>query len=153
MELVLLKIERINWCVLEFMDHPNWQIEATRWKFLVDANKQAKSCHIFRDFNQVKDNSDKLSNSTTLRGVEEFKTAIDNLHLMKINTCGGWFTWTNNRKNEAQVYERLDRFLCNFQWFDTYLNRFVENLAIAVSNHAALNLKSKQHVQKKSKSI
>lgn len=61
-----------------------------------------------------------------------------NLHHSK--WLGGEYTWCNNQVGEDRIYSRIDRFLANSIWFQTYQSHVVEIMDINISDHCPLSL-------------
>lgn len=49
--------------------------------------------------------------------MEDFGKTLMDLALADVKPDIGWFTWTNNRRGEGMVRERLDRYVMSFGWF------------------------------------
>ncbi|KAK5802560.1 hypothetical protein PVK06_030162 [Gossypium arboreum] len=43
--------------------------------------------------------------------MDDLCDTLDELNLIDVKPCDGWFTWTNNREGDRLVKERLDRFV------------------------------------------
>ncbi|KAK5775412.1 hypothetical protein PVK06_043300 [Gossypium arboreum] len=64
------------------------------------------------DFNAILNNTEKDGGRKKPRSsMDEFYDILDELSLVDVKTCNGWFTWTNNREGPDLIKERLDRFL------------------------------------------
>lgn len=69
------------------------------------------------DFNEILDDSEKLGGKHKTRTVmEDFGKTLLDLALANLKPDNGWFTWTNNRRGEWLVRERLDRFVMSHGW-------------------------------------
>ncbi|XP_074278317.1 uncharacterized protein LOC141601910 [Silene latifolia] len=93
------------------------------------------------DFNQVDDNEDKLGGSTgTIFGAQFFLEWKGRNLLSDIAFKGPKFTWCNNRKGVARVYERLDKGLASLTWSSHFPNTGILHLPIQCSDHAPIIL-------------
>ena len=81
---------------------------------------------------------DKLSFCSKLHGANVFQEVINQSALIEIKSSGLWFIWSNNRKDSATIWEKLDRSFCNESWFSLYLDSIVHCVSIAAFNHAPL---------------
>lgn len=61
-----------------------------------------------------------LSKQLKLKGAEKFKDFLNYCLLMELPPKGQLMTWTNNRKNDEVVWERLDRCFVNALWFNYF---------------------------------
>ncbi|XP_048491564.1 uncharacterized protein LOC125492868 [Beta vulgaris subsp. vulgaris] len=50
------------------------------------------------------------------------------------------YTWTNNRKDNEVIYERIDKVFSNNQWRDLFPDAEVWNLPIVISDHSPIVL-------------
>ena len=64
---------------------------------------------------------------------EIFKRWIDDNNLCDLGYSGAKFTWCR-----GTVAKRLDRVLCNAQWFDYFVNAYVKVLPKIKSDHSPL---------------
>ncbi|KAF7812220.1 ribonuclease H [Senna tora] len=70
--------------------------------------------------------------------VKELLNTIYVCGLVDVPAHGFWYTWSNNRKEEDMVREKLDRVYCNSNWLQEFPNTWVEILPIASSDHAPM---------------
>ncbi|KAG8485709.1 hypothetical protein CXB51_019034 [Gossypium anomalum] len=64
------------------------------------------------DFNAILNNSEKEGGRRKPKSLmDDFCDVLEELSLIDVKTCNGWFTWTNNREGTRLVKERLDRFV------------------------------------------
>ncbi|KAM7273903.1 hypothetical protein ACFE04_028567 [Oxalis oulophora] len=59
-------------------------------------------------------------------------------------TDGPRFTWKNNRKGEAEVFEKLDRVVSNDRWSAMFPNAVVVNIASSISDHLPIMLNTEK---------
>ncbi|XP_074309071.1 uncharacterized protein LOC141643697 [Silene latifolia] len=62
-----------------------------------------------------------------------------------VNDQGGFaegprYTWCNNRKRDARVYERIYKALASKTWFDLFPNTGLKHFPIQISDHAPIEL-------------
>ncbi|XP_062080600.1 uncharacterized protein LOC133785369 [Humulus lupulus] len=92
---------------------------------------QAGACLCMGDFNEISLNSDKIGgNSRSSLAMENFRKALDDCGLMDFGSVSQEMTW-----HGRGILERLDRALCNKEWFDLFPNAYVEVLDWLCSNH------------------
>ncbi|KAK8328760.1 hypothetical protein V6Z11_A11G272000 [Gossypium hirsutum] len=66
------------------------------------------------DFNAILNDSEKEGGRRKPKMlIEEFSNTLEELMLLDVKPCNGWFTWTNNREGDRLVKERLDRFVAS----------------------------------------
>lgn len=64
------------------------------------------------DFNEILDESEKCrGRRKSMAAMDEFRRVVSDLALIDVKPDQGWFTWSNNRRGEGLIRERLDRFL------------------------------------------
>ncbi|KAK8351680.1 hypothetical protein V6Z11_A05G048900 [Gossypium hirsutum] len=64
------------------------------------------------DFNAILNDSEKEGGQRKPNVLmEEFSNILEELKLVDVKPCNGWFTWTNNREGDRLVKEKLDRFV------------------------------------------
>ncbi|KAF7842619.1 BRASSINOSTEROID INSENSITIVE 1-associated receptor kinase 1 [Senna tora] len=108
------------------------------WEFLTSRAVYQMPWIVFGDFNQVGYRSEKQSKRNTILGARELLDTVNACGLIDVPTHGVWFTWSNNRKEEDRVREKLDRVYSNAQWMKQYPNTWTEVLPIASSDHAPI---------------
>ncbi|KAF7821714.1 reverse transcriptase [Senna tora] len=87
---------------------------------------------------EVLSNNEEMSRNQNIPGAVEFRQFVDSNNLIDIHPKGVWFTWTNGRKDDAAVWERLDRALCNSLWLSEFLLTSSLCLPILCSDHSPL---------------
>uniref|UniRef100_A0A803MWZ9 Uncharacterized protein n=1 Tax=Chenopodium quinoa TaxID=63459 RepID=A0A803MWZ9_CHEQI len=85
-------------------------------------------------------NEKKGGRDFNLAQAEILRNAIDVCELEDIGYVGHDYTWTNNRDEEKNVQERLDRFLANNEWRNFFVGSFVSHLSKRNSDHLPLLL-------------
>uniref|UniRef100_A0A803N5V4 Reverse transcriptase n=1 Tax=Chenopodium quinoa TaxID=63459 RepID=A0A803N5V4_CHEQI len=68
------------------------------------------------------------------------RNAVAHCQLEDLGYIGHEFTWSNNRGGEENIQERLDRFMANRAWRDTFKGSFVSHLTKRKSNHLPILL-------------
>ncbi|XP_074291299.1 uncharacterized protein LOC141618079 [Silene latifolia] len=51
---------------------------------------------------------------------DPFQDCLDTCHLIDSQAQGAFYTWNNKQEPESRIYSRLDRFLINCEWTDTF---------------------------------
>lgn len=67
---------------------------------------------------------------------------MDSFGLIDLGFKGPTFTWSNNRTGRANIRERLDRAIANFDWQALFLCCHITHLLWASSDHAPLLIES-----------
>ena len=60
--------------------------------------------------------------------VNEFREAIRDCDLKDLGSIGYLFTWSNRRFGTHIIEEKLDRFLCNSNWGNSFQEKAGRNL-------------------------
>lgn len=64
------------------------------------------------DFNEILDDNEKQGGCRKSQvAMDEFRKVVADLALIDVKPDRGWLTWSNNRRGNGLVKERLDRFL------------------------------------------
>ncbi|XP_074305500.1 uncharacterized protein LOC141640715 [Silene latifolia] len=91
------------------------------------------------DFNQIEFKEDKIGGSSgTPFGAQAFSEWMVRNSLMELAYKGPKFTWCNNRKGKARIYERLDKGLVSSNWLLHFPNTGIKHLPIQGSDHAPI---------------
>ena len=77
--------------------------------------------------------------------------ALDFCGLEDLHYVGHPFTWTNNQGGEANLQERLDRFVANASWKDLFGSSSVTHLEKRKSDHLPIVLNIRTHMQRGTK--
>nr|CCA66036.1 hypothetical protein [Beta vulgaris subsp. vulgaris] len=72
------------------------------------------------------------------READIFRNAMEECHFMDLGFVGYEFTWTNNRGGDANIQERLDRFVANDLWKIKFPGSFVSHLPKRKSDHVPI---------------
>lgn len=113
---------------------PKVQDRDTLWDHLQHINPTDDPCLLLGDFNQILHAKDKLSKCGPSKGMQAFNDLLMDKGLFEINTLGGWYTWTNNRRNQDVVWERLDRALGNQNFLDNFPTTNCSTLTLYASD-------------------
>ena len=82
------------------------------------------------DFNEILSPNDKLSSAGSSSGMSSFLQCVESAQLLSITQKGASFTWSNNRKEDWLVMEKLDRALSNTVWTQRSHSRILNLLAL-----------------------
>ncbi|KAF7844578.1 ribonuclease H [Senna tora] len=94
------------------------------------------------DFNHIRYPHDKISRSHRLDGADRFNSMIQFCNFTDLNPAGTWYTWTNGRGSEDEVWARLDRALCSDEWLQSFPPTNLLSLPVLASDHSPLVLNS-----------
>ncbi|KAF7820716.1 putative ribonuclease H protein At1g65750 family [Senna tora] len=108
------------------------------WDFLVSRVVNKLSWLVFGDFNQVGSHAEKQSKRQSIRGAHELLNTIYVCGLIDVPAHGVWYTWSNNRKEEDMVREKINRVYYNTSWMQEYPDTWVEILPIASCDHSPM---------------
>ncbi|XP_028053768.1 uncharacterized protein LOC114258112 [Camellia sinensis] len=89
------------------------------------------------DFNVIKSISERKGCSRRDKGMREFNELIEQLEVFDLPMCGRKFTWCHSQ--EGDRWSRLDRFLLNPEWLQTF-NFKLWGLPRLVSDHCPIIL-------------
>ncbi|GMP89308.1 hypothetical protein CsSME_00040946 [Camellia sinensis var. sinensis] len=102
---------------------------------------------IMGDLNQVRGWAEKLSShSRLIPGASAFNDLIFRNRLVDLPSQRVWYTWCNNHKESAAVYERLERVLASSTWTDNFPLFSLVTLPIQRSDHSPLLLDTNRMV-------
>ncbi|KAK2443571.1 hypothetical protein QL285_014660 [Trifolium repens] len=88
------------------------------------------------DFNTILGSHEYRGNSFPARlPMSEFKNWTDTNNLIHLQTHGSFFTWANGRRGRHYTQKRLDRVICNHEWFDNCNSVNVSTLTKNKSDH------------------
>lgn len=93
------------------------------------------------DFNVISNEEEKFGglDFDPMKAVN-FNQCISACALSEIRCMGSRFTWWNGRVEEYYIFKRLDRVMCNQNFWDFLLNYLVTHLIRQGSDHALLHL-------------
>ncbi|CAA0831099.1 Unknown protein, partial [Striga hermonthica] len=116
------------------------EIRSSQWEVIIRHSLYwGSSWFICGDFNDIIDHSEKLGG---IRREEssflDFRNLISCLGVSEANVIGHPFTWTNNRKGDQAIEEKLDRFLFSQNWLDLFPNSLIKIIPVASSDHSIL---------------
>lgn len=93
------------------------------------------------DFNLMLTSSEKQGgDGFNINEANILRSAVETCEFVDMGYIGYDFTWSNNRGGEANIQERLDRFLANEMWKTQYPGSFVSHLTRRKSDHLPLLL-------------
>ena len=136
-------------CVYGF---PEIQNRHLLWEWLEQIGENlSRPLAVIGDFNQVFFPHEKLSGSSKIPGAQDSIDSINRLHLFPLLQKGSDFTWSNNRKGLAKVWERLDKALVNTHWLDKYPFSNIQVWPRATSDHVPISLQLNNDIAQKSR--
>ncbi|KAL8473801.1 hypothetical protein ACS0TY_030599 [Phlomoides rotata] len=93
------------------------------------------------DFNEIMFPSEKLGGSRKNNSsTQNFLSCLKDIGVTNVKTLGPKFTWTNKRTRNDRVQEKLDRFLANKSWLESFPDVKVYNMGFFGSDHRAIKL-------------
>jgi hypothetical protein len=110
-------------------------------RLLWSALSQIQSQHMLPwsfigDFNTIIGSHEYRGNSTPARTpMLDFQNWTDSNNLIHLQTHGAFFTWSNGRRGRHHTQKRLDRVICNYDWFDCCNSANVSTLTKNISDH------------------
>lgn len=93
------------------------------------------------DFNVIASITEKQGGQTDLGAIHEFQNCIARNGLIDAGYQGENFTWCNNRRGRARIWERPDRALINLQFQEKCEALTVQHLTRVTSDHSPLLIK------------
>ncbi|XP_074288901.1 uncharacterized protein LOC141614046 [Silene latifolia] len=78
-----------------------------------------------RNFNTVTSPDGRLGGSTRQEDMDDFNQCIATCGVTDIHATGAFFTWNNKQDPFHRKYSRLDRFMVNQAWLDTFPDMMV----------------------------
>lgn len=79
------------------------------WDFIKEVDDSMHPWLLIGDFNQVFFSRDKWQGSSKIRGNDMPIDTFHSKNLLEITSKGNSFTWSNNRKGDSRILEKLDR--------------------------------------------
>ncbi|XP_074299335.1 uncharacterized protein LOC141630407 [Silene latifolia] len=81
--------------------------------------------------------------------MEPFRRCIADCGVVDVAAIGALFTWNNKQKPEERIYSRIDRFLVNQDWCNSFSDIYAHFLPEGLMDHTPCLLKSTNHSQGK----
>lgn len=75
--------------------------------------------------------------------MNDFKEAINLYRFQDLGFIGHLFTWSNNREGNQNIQYRLDRFLANSSWINSWYEAKVTHPVSSYSDHLPVLLTTK----------
>ncbi|XP_074300183.1 uncharacterized protein LOC141631406 [Silene latifolia] len=104
---------------------------------------------IARDFNCVLNASERVGGNTPAGEMEPFRRCIADCGVVDVAAVGALFSWNNKQKPEERIYSRIDRFLVNQDWCNSFSDIYAHFLPEGLMDHTPCLLKSTNHSQGK----
>lgn len=120
--------------------HPETDQKKNTWELLRRlAGLSSLPWLCFGDFNEVLNLNEKLGGIDRRANlVNDFREALKDCDLTNLGSTGYQFTWSNRRFGVNIVEERLDRFLGNSSWRESFQEKAAQNLISWSSDHSPL---------------
>ncbi|XP_074298298.1 uncharacterized protein LOC141629149 [Silene latifolia] len=99
------------------------------------------------DFNCVLAANERFGGATSLAEMEPFRKCVADCEVIDITAVGSMFTWNNKQQPEERIYSRLDRFLDNKAWCDSFPDMYAQFLPEGMMDHTPCIVKSNKVVQ------
>ncbi|XP_021715994.1 uncharacterized protein LOC110683896 [Chenopodium quinoa] len=105
-------------------------IKHETWKLLENLGEGNVSPWLcFGDFNCTLMHCEKQGgNPKNQNEIDGFRESMNNCHLRDLHFVGPSFTWSNNRADDENIQERLDRFVATEDWIKLFPCSMVEHL-------------------------
>lgn len=104
---------------------------------------------ILGDFNNVLNTPDRIGGDRVQENeYPDLEEMMIQQGLFEHETIGVHFTWTNKHTSNT-IYSRIDRVVCNKEWFMAFLNCEVEVLNAHISDHNPLKIKPYGHQRRR----
>lgn len=103
------------------------------WQELEELASSDDAWLVGGDFNIVREPNERLGGNTI-----DFRASNDCIRkcgFMEFATMGSKFTW---QKSGGNMWQKLDRFLCNFKWKTLFADNVIHNLSRENSHHAPM---------------
>jgi hypothetical protein len=96
---------------------------------------------IFGDFNLLLHNGEKMGGNMIDPNITtSFRNTLSHCDLQDLGFNGSKYTWTNKHPGEQLILARLDRFLANFEWINTFPHFKNNHLLRFKSDHSPILL-------------
>lgn len=112
------------------------------------SNVVNKEWVIMGDFNSVLESDDKLnglpiSNAKT----QDFGNLLDTTDLIKVRGIEAFYTWSNKRQGDDRIFNKIDRCICNAEWYAQHANITFGIKNQSISDHNPLMIYFNQSSQ------
>lgn len=129
-----------RWRFTGFYGNPNANLRHHSWSLLPRLHNITElkdlSWLVGGDFNEICFDNEKLGgNLRPFSQMQAFRDVLDNCALQDLHCEGDRFTWVNRRSHDQIIFERLDRFVGNFQWRLLYPTAVISSLEFYHSDH------------------
>ncbi|XP_074293134.1 uncharacterized protein LOC141620066 [Silene latifolia] len=98
------------------------------------------------DFNCVLNVSERVGGNTPAGEMEPFRRCLADCGVVDIAAVGALYTWNNKQKPEERIYSRIDRFLVNQDWCDSFTDIYAHFMPEGLLDHTPCLLKSTNRV-------
>ncbi|KAJ4970607.1 hypothetical protein NE237_003706 [Protea cynaroides] len=92
---------------------------------------------LLRDFNVIRSGGEKIGGDLPCdEAMEEFNHRLDRNFLTDLSWKGQLLTWSNGRKGNKRICNKLDRCLVNLSWFNQFCLSQAKFLTPGISDHS-----------------
>ncbi|XP_058776902.1 uncharacterized protein LOC131651247 [Vicia villosa] len=129
--------------------HNQLDLRKRLWKNILGIySKQTGPWCVIGDFNNVLGAQDRIGGKL-VHGNEyiDLEQMMQDTQLSEMDSVGDYFTWSN-KQVAGTIYSRIDRAICNVEWFLKYNNHSLNILPPNLSDHALLYIKGPQEMQR-----
>ncbi|XP_072054478.1 uncharacterized protein [Arachis hypogaea] len=141
---------RLNWGLIGVYLNTNEQVRAGQFHELsATIQKMQNEMIVMGDFNTIASQEEKRGGGLkSWSSISDFNNFIDGSSLMDLGMVGRNFTWSNKRRGEEQILERLDRILVSNSWLHMFPTNTVTRMQENGSDHALLLLDTSLQVER-----
>ncbi|XP_072080979.1 uncharacterized protein [Arachis hypogaea] len=140
----------LNWGLIGVYLNTNEQVRAGQFQELSATIQQMQNeMIVMGDFNAIVSQEEKRGEGLkSWSSISNFNNFIDGSSLMDLGMVVRNFTWSNKRRGEKQILERLDRVLVSNSWLHTFPTNTVTRIQENGSDHAPLLLDTSPQIEK-----
>ncbi|KAL5571442.1 hypothetical protein UlMin_021039 [Ulmus minor] len=141
----IIKHDHKCWRFTGFYGSPVVEYRKFSWQLLLKLSAISELSHmpwlIGGDFNEILlDLEKRVGRPRVLKQMRDFQSVLDLCGVKDLSFFGDCFMWANKQKNSDFVQARLDRFVGNYDWCNTFSNAKVNTLSFFHSDHRNIKL-------------
>uniref|UniRef100_A0A803PZW9 Uncharacterized protein n=1 Tax=Cannabis sativa TaxID=3483 RepID=A0A803PZW9_CANSA len=91
------------------------------WRDVCELAPNGKWC-LMGDFNEILSKEERIAHRVKSYPNDDFLNCVNECHLEDVKFSGNFFTWSNKKHGEDQIYSKIDRILTNQTWLNAYEN-------------------------------